>query len=125
MIRKATVVILLVAIFAAAALTPASDALAATRYDGAWSLVIYTRSGPCDQSYRLSGQIVNGVIVYDGIGANVTGRVGSNGAAFVRVTSGSSYAVASGRLTTMRGAGTWRGRVSNGFCAGIWAAMRT
>jgi len=48
MIRKATVVILLVAIFAAAALTPASDALAATRYDGAWSLVIYTRSGPCD-----------------------------------------------------------------------------
>jgi len=72
MIRKATVVILLVAIFAAAALTPASDALAATRYDGAWSLVIYTRSGPCDQSYRLSGQIVNGVIVYDGIGANVT-----------------------------------------------------
>jgi hypothetical protein len=124
MIRNIIGVILLAATLAATALMPATDARASSRYDGAWSLVIYTRSGPCDQSYRFSGQIMNGAIVYDGGPVNVAGRVNSNGAAYVRVSSGSSYAVASGRLTTTRGAGTWRGRTSNGFCTGVWAATR-
>jgi hypothetical protein len=124
MIRGTAAAILLVATFATAMLVPATHARAASRYDGAWSLVIYTRSGPCDQSYRFSGQIMNGAIVYDGGPVNVAGRVNSNGAAYVRVSSGSNYAVASGRLTTTRGAGTWRGRTSTGFCTGVWAATR-
>lgn len=81
MIRNITGAMLLAATLAAAALMPASLARAASRYDGAWSLVIYTRSGPCDQPYRFSGQIVNGNIIYDGGFVNVTGRVNSSGAA--------------------------------------------
>lgn len=125
MIRSTTVAILSATTIAAAALTPATVARATTRYDGAWSVVIYTKTGPCDASYRFSGQIVNGIINYGTIGVNFTGRVRSSGAAYVRVSSGSSYAVAYGRLTINRGSGTWHGQASSGYCTGKWVATRT
>jgi hypothetical protein len=124
-IRKSAGAFLLAVTLAVLALPQAAYAREASKYDGMWSLVVYTRSGPCDQSFRFSGQILNGVFSYGSIGVNLTGRVNSNGGAVARVSAGSSYAVAYGRLTAKRGGGTWRGRMSSGYCSGIWAATRT
>ena len=95
---RSTSTILLAATVTAAVLTQATYVRAATKFDGNWSLIVYTRSGPCDASYRLAGQIVNGAVVYGG-GVQVYGRVRANGAAYLRVSSGSAYAVGSGHLT--------------------------
>jgi hypothetical protein len=125
MIRNTAGSILLAATIAAAALTQATYVRAAGKFDGSWSVVVYTRSGPCDAAYRFSGQIVNSTIVYSGGGIDLAGRVLSNGAASLRVSSGSAYAVASGHLTASRGAGTWYGQASGGRCAGNWVAQRS
>jgi hypothetical protein len=126
MMVRATAGILLAATVAASALTQATYVRAATKYDGAWSVVIYTRTGPCDAAYRFSGQITNGIIAYNGLfGIDFTGRVKSSGAAYVRVSSGSNYALASGRMTMRRGAGVWHGQGPNGYCAGTWIATRS
>jgi len=65
------------------------------------------------------------MIAYNGGGIDLAGRVLSNGAASLRVSSGSAYAVASGHLTASRGAGTWYGQASGGRCAGNWVALRS
>lgn len=124
MIRNTAGGILLAATLAAAALTQATYSRAATKYDGNWTLVVYTKRGPCDQSYRFSGQIVNGIIGYGGT-VNLVGRVRPGGAAYARVSSGANYAVASGRMTATRGSGTWYGHAPNGFCSGNWVATRS
>jgi hypothetical protein len=124
MIRNTTMTILLAATVTAAALTQATYVLAATKFDGSWSVVVYTRSGPCDASYRFAGQIVNGAMVYGGGGIDLAGRVRPNGAASLRVSSGSAYAVASGHLTATHGSGTWYGQASGGRCSGSWVATR-
>jgi hypothetical protein len=117
--------IVLAATVTAAALTQATYVRAATKYDGAWSLAIYTRSGPCDAAYRFSGQITNGIISYGGIGIDFTGRVRPGGAAWARVSSGSNYAVASGHLSVNRGGGVWHGQGPGGRCSGTWVATRS
>ena len=124
MIRNTTMTILLAATVTAAALTQATYVRAASKFDGNWSLVVYTRSGPCDASYRFAGQIVNGAVVYGGAGINIYGRVRPNGAASLRVSSGSAYAVASGHLTATHGSGVWSGQASGGRCSGSWVATR-
>ena len=95
-----------------------------SRRDKIRRLVVYTRSGPCDASYRFAGQIVNGAVVYGGGGVQVYGRVRPNGAASLRVSSGSAYAVGSGHLTATHGAGSWYGVASGGRCSGTWVATR-
>ena len=125
MIRNTATRILLAATVTAAALTPATHVRAATRFDGNWTVVVYTRSGPCDPAYRFGGQIVNGVIVYNSGSINLAGRVRPSGAAYLRVSSGSAYAVASGHLSRFRGAGHWYGQASGGRCSGTWVAQRT
>ncbi len=127
MIRNTAGAILFAATVAAAALTQATYLRAATKYDGAWSIVIVTKTGPCDRAYHFSGQITNGLIIYDGPGGPVdfVGRVKSSGAAFVRITSGSNYATGRGRLRVARGNGVWHGRGRNGYCTGTWSAART
>jgi hypothetical protein len=126
MIRNTAGAVLLAATVTAAALTQATYVRAATKYDGNWSLVVVTRSGSCDPSYRFSGQIVNGVIVYGGeLGpVDFAGRVRPSGAAYLQVSGGGSYAVASGHLTAMRGSGSWHGQSSGGRCSGTWSARR-
>lgn len=125
MIRYNAATILFVATIAAAALTQATYVRAATKYDGAWSIVIVTRAGPCNAAYRFSGQIWNGIIYYSSGGPiNFNGRVRSSGAAWVRVSSGSNYALGHGRLTVGRGSGTWRGQTPDGYCTGTWTATR-
>ena len=124
MIRITASTILLAGAVAAAVLTQATYVRAATNFDGNWSLVVYTKSGPCDASYRFAGQIVNGAVVYGGGGVQVYGRVSPNGAAHLRVSSGSAYAVGSGHLTATHGAGSWYGVASGGRCSGAWVATR-
>jgi hypothetical protein len=102
MIRNTAGTILLAATVTAAALTQATHVRAAGKFDGNWSVAVYTRSGPCDAAYRFSGQIVNGVIVYNGgLGPiDFSGRVRPNGAAYLRVASGSAFAVGAPALGT-------------------------
>ena len=89
MIRNKVATILLTATVTAAVLTQATYVRAATKFDGNWSLVVVTRNGPCDAAYRFSGQILNGAVVYSGIGSvAVAGRVRPSGAASLRVASG-------------------------------------
>jgi hypothetical protein len=117
--------ILFAATLAPAAMSHVTGAHAASKYDGTWSMVVYTRTGPCDASYRFSGQIVNGVITYGSLGVNLAGYVKSSGDAYARVSGGGALAVAYGRLGATRGGGSWRGRTSSGYCTGTWVATRT
>jgi hypothetical protein len=125
MIRNAGATLLLTAAVAAAALAQATGAGAASSFDGNWSLAVFTRTGPCDASYRFGGRIVNGAVLYNGIGSiAIAGRVGPEGAVWLRVSSGASYATASGRLKAQTGSGIWRGQSSSGRCTGTWTATR-
>ena len=109
---------------AAFAASTAPTAYAAP-FDGLWSVVIVTRSGACDQTYRYGLYISNGIVSYAGGGpVNMSGRVSSSGQVSVTVSSGPQYAAGSGRLSQRSGRGTWRGRGSTGACSGVWIASR-
>jgi hypothetical protein len=111
-------------ILAAALLTP-GPAAARTPYDGNWSVLIVTNSGPCDRAYRYGLSIRDGSVFYEGSAAvNVAGRVGRNGVVNVRVWAGQQGANGSGRLSRTAGGGEWRGTGSMGSCAGVWSAER-
>ena len=108
----------------AAALNPA-PAAARTVYDGAWSVLIVTQTGPCDRAYRYGLSIRDGSVIYEGSApVNVAGRVYPNGAVQVRVWAGQQGASGSGRLSRNFGGGVWRGTGSMGSCAGNWSAER-
>jgi hypothetical protein len=109
---------------ATAILAPA-PASARTPFDGNWSVLIITRSGPCDAAYRYGLSIRNGAVIYEGSAAvNVAGRVSANGAVRVRVWAGQQGASGAGRLGRSSGSGNWRGTGSMGTCAGVWTAER-
>jgi hypothetical protein len=112
---------------AAACVFAISDhAQARSAYDGNWSVVVSGRSGSCQGgTYQYALRIVNGVVYYSGGDARITGRVSAGGAVYVRVSSGDSSAVGSGRLSRNVGGGTFRGQSSSGMCAGTWSGQRT
>jgi len=112
------------AILVASALASATDGRAGTKFDGLWSVVVYTSSGPCDASYRFSGQIVNGEISYAYSMIQVSGRVEASGATHVQVTANDAHGEAHGHFTATQGSGTWSGVGPNGRCAGTWVATR-
>ncbi|HEY0567595.1 MAG TPA: hypothetical protein VGD13_05595 [Xanthobacteraceae bacterium] len=98
---------------------------ARTVYDGGWSVVIAGSSGACaGSSYRFGIQIINGVIQYNGVDAQFSGRVSPNGTVNVNVRAGDQVAVGGGRLSNNAGGGSWRGRSGQGVCAGNWSAQR-
>jgi hypothetical protein len=98
---------------------------ASAAFDGRWSVVIGTRSGPCDPQYRFGVRIINGNITYEGGGAgNAQGRVLPSGSVTVSVASGPNAASGQGRLTQNYGTGTWRGQGPGGVCSGAWQAWR-
>jgi hypothetical protein len=110
--------------FAVTTLAAAPSAHAAS-FDGPWSVLVITRSGACDQSYRYGVMIRGSTISYLGGGAvSVSGRVSKSGQVSVSVSSGGQSAVGSGRLRDGRGSGTWRGRGSSGSCSGTWSATQ-
>jgi hypothetical protein len=107
---------------ASALTTPAS---ARTVYDGNWSVLIVTRSGPCDPAYRYGLSIRDGHVFYEGNApVNVRGRVSRAGKVDVKVSAGSQGASGSGRLSRVYGRGAWRGIGSMGSCVGTWSAKR-
>ena len=106
------------------ATSAATVAAARTPFDGAWSVLIVTQSGSCDRAYRYGVQIVDGQVVYDGGGANFSGRVAPNGNVRVTVSASSGVANGAGRLNRNSGRGNWSGRSSGGICAGYWEATR-
>jgi len=115
-------------LFAVAAIAAAASVpvLARTPYDGAWSVLIVTRSGACEPNSRFRVEIVNGrVIGPGGSGVAVQGQVSRAGAVSVSVRSQGQWASGYGRLGGSRGGGRWRGQGSSGSCAGSWVAQRS
>ena len=111
-------------ILATASMTP-EPAAARTPYDGNWSVLIVTDTGPCDRAYRYGLSIRDGSVMYEGSAAvNVAGRVARNGVVNVQVWAGRQGASGFGRLSRNAGGGEWRGTGSMGSCAGIWSAER-
>jgi hypothetical protein len=116
----------LVAALALAAAAPGPTfAAARANFDGNWSVLIVTDSGPCNRAYRYGVAIRSGSVIYEGNApVNVAGRVGRNGAVNVRVWAGSQSASGAGRLSRDYGSGRWRGAGSADSCAGSWTAER-
>ena len=116
--------------FALAGLTLAATlvstpAPARTNFDGNWSVLIVTQSGPCDRAYRYGVSIRNGAVLYTGsLAVNMNGRVSNSGQVNVRVSAGSQGASGTGRLSRNNGSGQWRGIGSMGSCSGTWTAER-
>ena len=94
-------------------------------HDGAWTVMIITEAGSCDQAYSFPVQIVGSRVTSSSGPAAVTGSVGHGGSVAVRVSSGGSFANGTGRLGTGSGAGRWSGRGSAGVCSGRWQATRS
>jgi hypothetical protein len=92
-------------------------------FDGSWSVLIVTRSGPCGESYRYGVTINNGVVYSAGV-ASVHGRVTQNGSVNVSVSSAQGNARGSGKLSRNSGSGSWRGNGPSGTCSGSWSAQR-
>lgn len=100
-------------------------AAAESGFNGTWSVLIITNSGPCDRAYRYPVHVANGKVSYAGqADFDVAGRVAKNGAVHVTVSKGGQRASGSGRLTGKSGAGTWRGGGSSGACTGNWTAEK-
>src|SRR3954467_385833 len=118
----------LLPLFAALAFTASfapEPAAARTNYDGNWSVLIVTNSGPCDRAYRYGLSIRDGKVFNEGSAAvNGDGRVAPNGLVRVRVWAGSQSASGAGRLSSNYGSGNWRGSGSASSCAGSWTAER-
>jgi len=96
-----------------------------TAYDGSWSVLIVTNSGPCDRGYRYGLSIRGGRVFYQGsLSVNVDGQVSGNGFVRVRVSAGSQGATGVGRLSRDYGEGSWKGDGSAGSCSGTWTAER-
>ena len=94
-------------------------------YNGAWKVLIVTKSGGCDDVYRYDIKVADGRVSYDGGGSfEFSGSVKPNGAVNVKVSRGQQHASGSGRLAAQSGHGTWRGRGATGDCAGYWEAER-
>jgi hypothetical protein len=116
--------LLVLATLAAAATLPAlRSAEAVPGYDGIWSVVIITKEGICDPSYRYPIRISNGHVGNAGTATvSITGKVGKNGAVTVNVSTGDKTATGTGRLAATSGGGSWSG--GNGACSGVWQAER-
>ena len=120
---RARGLVVLAALAAAAALPALSPAEALPGYDGVWSVVIITKEGICDPSYRYPIRITNGNLGNAGTAAvSISGKVGKNGAVTVNVSTGDKTATGTGRLAGSTGTGSWSG--GNGACHGVWQAER-
>lgn len=111
----------LFAALCALATLASSPALADTKFDGRWSVLIVTEQGTCDRAYRYPLIIENGNVLYGGRkNFDVSGQVESNGAVIVSVRQGDMGAQGTGRLSGKYGRGTWV--APQGGCSGRWEA---
>jgi len=103
----------------------AGTASARSIYDGAWSVLITTKNGSCDPTYRYGVEITGGMVIYQGGGPiTMQGRVTPKGAVRVIVQAGSQWADGSGKLNRNRGGGVWKGEGMSSACSGTWLAER-
>jgi hypothetical protein len=130
-VSRGPAAVMIAALIAASAGLPAAATAKPVRagmaggYDGSWSVLIVTQAGGCDPAYSFPVQIVGGRVQSNAATATITGSVGRGGGVSVRVSSGGSYALGSGRLSMTSGAGNWSGKGSTGVCSGRWQATRT
>src|SRR4029079_14288159 len=104
-----------------AAATTLRQAEAVPSYDGLWSVVIMTKAGLCEPSYRYPVRITSGHLINAGkASVQISGHVAKNGSVVVNVSSGDKTAIGTGHLAASTGAGSWTG----GICAGTWQAER-
>jgi hypothetical protein len=111
--------------FGALLITSASvppAAVAASNFDGSWSVVINTLRGDCGSSLRYGVRIVGGRVVSGEGNYSVAGAVAPSGAIRVTVAEGGRSASGYGRLVGNTGSGVWR--TTAGECSGQWAASR-
>ena len=92
----------------AAVIAPMPSANAASKFDGMWSAVFRTKSGPCQPAYRGAVQVANGIIQVASTAGTLSGRVSRNGSVRATGYMGANYGVASGRVSANFGSGTWR-----------------
>ena len=116
--------LLIASLFVATVIASIPSANAANKFDGMWSAVFRTTSGPCQPAYRGAVQVVNGVVQIASTGGSLSGRVSANGAVSATGYMGANMGVASGRVSANSGNGTWRARMEGGNCAGVWTAQR-
>lgn len=90
-------------------------------FDGAWSVLIQSETGPCAGTYRYGVEIVDGAVTHEG---TPYGRVAPNGNVRVRLSLGDQQAEGVGRLSRGVGSGVWRGVGQSGPCTGRWFAER-
>jgi hypothetical protein len=107
---------------AASMVTLIANANAQNKFDGTWSVVLATNSGPCEQTYSGRVQIINGVVHFSGGG--LSGRVTERGAVSVTASMGEGWGVGSGQLSTNSGHGTWRSQVNYRTCSGTWNTQK-
>jgi hypothetical protein len=123
MISYSTRAVLLATAFAVSAF--ANPSANAASFDGPWSVLVITKSGGCDQSYRYGLMIRGSSVSYlGGAAVSVSGRVSPNGHVNVNVSAGGQSAAGVGRLSAGRGSGTWRGQGPSGGCSGTWSATQ-
>ncbi|MBV8915090.1 MAG: hypothetical protein JOZ05_18875 [Acetobacteraceae bacterium] len=109
----------------APAIAAAPSARAENPFDGRWNATLFTKSGPCQQSYRAEVQISAGIIRVPGDSQGaLSGRVSPRGQVVVTGSLGPLSGVATGRLSGNSGAGTWRAKIQEGSCSGQWSAQR-
>src|SRR3974377_439692 len=123
MISPATrLIIFTTAVAASAAANPSVKA--AGKFDGRWSAVLATKSGPCDAAYRGAVQVINGIVqVESAPNKLVSGLVSPSGSVTGRGALGANlYGIAWGRLPGNSGGGRWRVHMENGKCFGVWTA---
>jgi hypothetical protein len=108
----------------AAVIAPMPSANAASKFDGMWSAVFRTKSGPCQPAYRGAVQVANGIIQVASTVGSLSGRVSRNGSVRATGYMGANYGVASGRVSANLGSGTWRAHMESGNCVGVWTAQR-
>src|SRR4029077_8915681 len=97
---------LLAALAAAGTVAAVRSGDAMPGYDGVWSVVIITKEGICDTSYRYPIRITNGNLGNAGTATvSISGKVGKNGAVIVNVSTGDKTATGTGRLAATSGGG--------------------
>jgi hypothetical protein len=95
-----------------------APALAESPYDGLWNVTIVTKTGSCEPTARYPLTVSDGRVTAPG--ADVSGKVGREGA--VRVSIGAAYA--NGQLSGKSGSGKWSGASGGVPCSGRWEASR-
>src|SRR5262249_59201321 len=103
-------IVLISALALAGAFAVSRSAEAVPSYDGVWSVVIVTKQGLCDGSYRYPVRITKGSLFNAGNATvNITGKVDKHGAVVVNVSAGDKTAVGTGHLSGKAGGGSWSG----------------